>query len=80
MTWGMEVAWRGNPKMIEEMEKVEYQALRKCTGAYRGAARDKIRAIAGVEPLEVKIEGMQARWMARTIERPAAAGTLLPAE
>ena len=47
-------------------------------GAYRGAAREKALAIAGVEPLEVKLEAMQERWIARAIERPTAAGKLLP--
>ncbi len=52
------MTWRGDSKLIEDIEKVEYQALRKCTRAYQGAAREKVRAITGVEPLEVKIEGM----------------------
>ena len=64
--------------MIESMEKVEYQARRKCTGTYRGAAREKVLAIAGVEPLDVKLDSMQARWLARTIQNLAAAGKLLP--
>ena len=65
--------------MIELMEKVEYQALRKCTGTYRRAVREKVLAITGVEPLDVKLNSMQARWLARTIQNPTAAGELLPA-
>ena len=36
-SWGIEVGWRGQKEWRVEMEKLQYAALRKCTGAVVGA-------------------------------------------
>ncbi|KAF8467819.1 hypothetical protein BDZ91DRAFT_793483 [Kalaharituber pfeilii] len=47
--WGSGIGWRGQRKWREEFERLQYQALRKCTGAVQGAPREKVEAIGGVE-------------------------------
>ena len=61
----MEKAWRGDERMRESMEKMEYQALRKCTGAYSGAPKEKVKAIAGVQPFGCQT-GLDASALYRT--------------
>ena len=90
MLWGMELAWRTEglapPHPAEEqrtgwtmMQRVEAAAATKITGAYRCASTEKVLAIAGIEPLHIKLASMQARYVARTLANPAAAGKLMPA-
>ena len=62
------------------MQRVEAAAARKITGAYRCASTEKVLAIAGIEPLHIKVASMQARYVARTLANPAAAGKLMPAD
>ena len=38
-SWGIEVGWRGQREWREEMESLQYAALRKCTGAVMGPGR-----------------------------------------
>jgi len=46
------------------MTRVEYKALRKISGAYHGSSHDKLSAICGVEPLQVKLDDTSISWAA----------------
>ena len=46
---GAEIGRRGQKAYEKEMNRLQYQALRKCTGDVLGASVDKISHIAGVE-------------------------------
>ena len=48
-SWGVEVEWRGQQEWREMMEKLQYAALRKCTGAVTGARKEYVRKVAAVE-------------------------------
>ena len=48
------------------MERLQYDSLRKCVGAVKGASKEKVRKIAGVERILTYLDGMQARFVART--------------
>ena len=62
------------------MQRVQAAASDKITGTYRCANTEKVLAIARIEPLHIKAAAMQARYVARTLINPAAAGTLMPAD
>ena len=47
------------------MERLQYDSLRKCIGAVKGASKEKVRKIAGVERMSTYLDGMQARFVAR---------------
>ena len=42
------------------MKRLEYQALRRTTGAYNGSNQGTLVGIAGIEPLESKLGDMAA--------------------
>ena len=58
-TWGSEL-WN-RPK------RVEYQALRKITGAYHGSSHETLLAISHIEPLQTKLDDITACWAARSL-------------
>jgi len=62
--------WHGNhtdPMNLATMERIEYHALRKITGAYDGSSKINLAAIAGVEPLHTNLDHLSASWSARAI-------------
>ena len=61
------------------MQKLQNQALRKCTGAAYGSSGEKVERIAGVEPVDTILDGAQTRFFARAVADPAAIGDLWPA-
>ena len=70
ITYGAEI-WnrpngRPNPH-LREAEQVQYQALRRITGGYHGSDHDKLLAIAGIEPLQTKLNDISNAWAARAI-------------
>ena len=75
--WGSELGWRGQKEWEEEMNKLQYQALRKCTGAVKGARREVVSQIAGVESPRMVMDAAQARLMAKVMRDPTAVGDLL---
>ena len=70
-TWGMELGWGGQRAWERELGRLQYQALRKATGAVRGTAIDKINRMAGVEDACMFMDNSQARFIARCIEDPS---------
>ena len=68
---GGELEWRGQKEWKREFERLQYQALRKCTGAVLGSSKQKINKIAAVEDVETILNIGQARYMARCMADPS---------
>ena len=58
------------------MQKLQNQALRKCTGAAYRSSGEKVEKIAGVEPVDTILDRAQTRFFARAVADPAAIGDL----
>ena len=56
------------------MEKLQYAALRKCTGAVVVARKEYVRKIAAVEGLETFARAAACRFLAQTMCDPVRAG------
>ena len=56
------------------MEKLQYAALRKCTGAVAGARKEYVRKVAAVEGVETFARAGAGRFLACTICDPSRAG------
>ena len=76
-TWGAEIEWRGQVEWREAMRRLQYSALRKCTGAVLGARKESVDKIAAVESVETFLTSMQDRFVARAIRDPRGVGDLL---
>jgi len=63
--WGAELGWRGQKDWEEEMEKLQYQCLKKCVNATHGSRRELVSQIAGVESPRMALDAAQARVMAK---------------
>ena len=55
---------------------MQYQALRKATGAVQGTAMDKVNRMAGVEDVPTYLDNCQARFIARCVEDPTKLGDI----
>ena len=62
------------------MARLQYQALRKCTGAIMGSNKEKVNKIAGVEPVKMIMDQAQARFVIRSMRNPAGTGDLWPGD
>ena len=69
--WGAELGWRGQKEWKREFERLQYHALRKCTGAALGSNKQKANKIAAVEDVETILNAGQARYMARCMADPS---------
>ena len=74
--WGAELGWRGQHNWKEAMTKLQYQSLRKCTGAVRGSKRDKVDKIAAVESVKTFMSAAQARFLSKSMADPSGVGDL----
>ena len=72
--WGIQVGWRGQREWRVAMEKLQYAALRKCTGAVVGARKEYVRKVAAVESVEIFARASAGRFLARTMGDPSRAG------
>ena len=63
--WGAELEWKGQKAWLKEFERLQYQALRKCTGATLGASRERVNYIARVEDVKTILDSNQVRYLAR---------------
>ena len=70
--WGAELGWKGQKARLKKFERLQYQALRKCTGATLGASRERVNYIARVEDVKTILDSTQVRYM------PGALLTLQP--
>ena len=75
-TWGAELGWRGQKRWAEELERLQYDSLCKCVGAVKGASKEKVRKIAGVEKVVTYMDGVQARFVARAAKEKYLCGML----
>ena len=69
--WGAELGWKGQKAWLKEFERLQYQALRKCTGATLGASRQRVNYIARVEDVKTILDSSQVRYLARCAADPA---------
>ena len=76
-SWGAEIGWRGQVEWKEAIRRLQYAALRKCTGAVMGARKESVDKIAAVESVETFLISMQDRFVARAIGDPRGVGDLL---
>ena len=72
--WEIEVGWSGQREWRVEMEKLQYAALRKCTGAVVGTRKEYVHKIAAVESVEMFARASAGRFLARTMCNPSRAG------
>ena len=73
-SWGIEVGWRGQREWREEIELLQYSALRKCTGAVKGSRRTVVRGVPAVEDVETFARPAAGRFLPRTLCDPVHAG------
>ena len=73
-TWGVEVGWRGQREWREEMESLQYAALRKYNGMVLGSQRTLVRKVAVVEDVETFLRAVAGRFLTRTMCDPDRAG------
>ena len=69
--WGAEIAWRGQKAWRKDFERLQYQALRTCTGAIIGSDMEKVNKLAAVEDVDTILEAGQMRFMARSMGDPS---------
>ena len=70
-TWDAELGCRGQKAWEKEFSRLQYQALRKATGAVQGTSAEKI---AGVESVDIHMDNNQIRFVARCVEDPTKPG------
>ena len=66
--------------MKQEFERLQYQALRKCTGAVVVSNKQKANKIAAVEDVDTIINAGQVRYMARCMADPSTTGDIWAVE
>ena len=74
--WGAELGWKGHKSWQKEFERLQYQALRKCTGTTLGASRERVNYIARVEDVKTILDSTQVRYLARCAIDPATTSDL----
>ena len=57
-TWGAKLGWRGQKRWAEELERFQSDSMRRCVGAVKGAGKEKVRIIAGVERMSTYLDGV----------------------
>ena len=58
------------------MERLQYQALKKATGAVQGSSIEKVDKIAGVEDVDIIMKSAQTRFVARSIANSTGVGDI----
>ena len=69
--WGSELGWRGQKQFQKQLQQLQYQALRRATGATIGSSIEKVNRIAAVEDVHITLNASQQRFMARCMQDPA---------
>ena len=67
---------RGQKRWAEELERLQYDSLRRCVGAVKGASKEKVRKIAGLERVSTYLDRMQARFIARMVKEKYLCGMI----
>ena len=76
--WRADLAWKRQRDWKREMERLQYQALKKSMGAVQGSSIEKINKIAGVEEVDTIIRASQARFVARSMADPSRVWDIWP--
>ena len=61
--WGAELGWRGQREGRRQFKRLQYQALRKYTGAILVTNEEKLNVSAGVEDVDTILDAGQHRYM-----------------
>ena len=64
------MGWRGQKRWQQKMIDLQYQALTKCVNSVKGARKELIREIAGMESLKMALDEAQARLLGKMIRDP----------
>ena len=70
------MGWKRQKAWLKEFERLQYQALRKCSGATPGASRQKVNYIARVEDVKTILDSTQVWYLARCATDPATTSDL----
>ena len=76
-TCGAEIGWRGQMAWKKEIARLQYASLRKATGAVLGSRMTTVERIAGVEPVKIHLDALQARFAGKGIADPTVVGESL---
>ena len=71
MIYGCELCNRDpqhNTRLVEPLVRLQYQALRRITGAYHGSSHLKLGFIANAEPIQVILDHSSISWAARNVK------------
>ena len=74
--WRAELGCKGQKAWLKEFERLQYQALRKCTGTTLGASREQVNHIARVQDVKTILESTQVRYLARCATDPTTTSDL----
>ena len=74
--WGAELGWKGQKAWLKEFERLQFQALRKCTGAILGASMEKVNYIARVEDVKTIPDSIQVQYLTRCATDPTTTSDL----
>jgi len=66
-SWGGEVFHHPSMDSYNQMQRLEYKALLKITGGYRGSAHTKLGLIANIKPINAKLSDISSSWAARVL-------------
>ena len=64
---GSELRWRGQENWEQAVINLQYQSLGKCVSAVRGARKELVSGIAGVENPRMAVDAAQDRMMAKML-------------
>ena len=76
--WSVELGWKGHKDWKREMERLQYQTLKKSTEAVQGSSMEKVNRIVGVEEVDTIMRASQARFVARSIADPSGVENMWP--
>ena len=77
--WGAELGWKGQKAWLKEFERLQYQALKECTGATLGASREKVNYIPRVEDVKTIRDSTKVRYLTRCATDPRTTSDLCDA-
>ena len=68
--WGSELGWRGQKRWEQKMIDLPYQVLTKCVSSVKGAHKELVREIMGVESPRMVLDAAQARLLGKMMQDP----------
>jgi len=74
--WGSELGWRGQKRWEKKMIDLQYKSLTKCINSVKGARKELVREIAGVESSKMALDAAQAGLLGKMMRDPITLGDL----